>query len=54
LGLARAEVRLTPVETLNRQVTGKLKRFVPLGARPHLITGGNTAFRHIGHLMACE
>jgi phenylacetate-coenzyme A ligase PaaK-like adenylate-forming protein len=32
LGLASAEVSVTPVEALARQTTGKLKRFVPLAA----------------------
>ena len=32
LGLVGAAVSVTPVETLGRQTTGKLKRFVPLGA----------------------
>jgi phenylacetate-CoA ligase len=31
LGLGGAVVSVTPVETLGRQTTGKLKRFVPLG-----------------------
>jgi hypothetical protein len=30
LGLASAEVTVTPVETLERQASGKFKRFVPL------------------------
>ena len=33
-GLADAEVSLTPVERLERQATGKFRRFVPLPSRP--------------------
>ena len=32
LGLAGAEVSVTPVDALERQTTGKLRRFVPLAA----------------------
>ena len=34
VGLTGAEVSVTPVESLDRQTTGKLRRFVPLSPSP--------------------